>query len=84
MNAFATYFVAEHLLDLRREAEREALVREAQTTTPSTPDRGAGLGRWLGRSARALSVALDGVASRVDPVETPRASARTSRERVAA
>jgi hypothetical protein len=84
MNAFATYFVTEHMLDLRREAEREALVREAQTTPPSTPDRGAGLGRWVARSARVLSVALDGVASRVDPVEAPRASAPTSRQRVSA
>ena len=84
MNAIATYVIAEHLLDLRREAEREALVREAQATPPSTPDRGAGLGRWVGRSARMLSVALDGVATRVDPLETPRASARSSRQRVAA
>ena len=84
MNAFATYFVTEHLLDLRREAEREALVREAQATPPATTVRGAGLGRWVGRSARVLSVALDGVASRVDPIEAPRASARSSRQRVAA
>jgi len=76
MNALASLIVAEHLLDLRREADAERLVHQA-IATPIPPQRPGRLSRLAGRSARGLSRRLVTLAARVDPVEEPRQERRS-------
>ncbi|HEX8026486.1 MAG TPA: hypothetical protein VF484_09785 [Candidatus Limnocylindrales bacterium] len=71
MNALASLIVAEHLLDLRREADSARLVHEAMDV-PVTPNRPGRVSRLTGRSARGLSRRLAALAARVDPIEEPR------------
>lgn len=73
MQPLTALIATQHIYDLQREADLERLARLAQAGRAGSNrggpnDRGA-LSRLAGRSARALSVAFDGVASRIDPVE---------------
>ena len=67
MHPFTALIAAQHLDELRREADstrRGRVIRDSHTVaSPSA------WSRLVGRSARALSTALDGVASRLDPVQ---------------
>jgi len=68
MHPFTALIAAQHLDELRREADaarRARRVRDihAEPTGPSA------WSRIVGRSARGLSNALDGLASRLDPVQ---------------
>ena len=78
MNALASLIVAEHLLDLRREADEARLAHEA-LDVPATPGRPGRLSRLAGRSARELSQRLAGLAARVDPVDEHRVEERQRR-----
>lgn len=67
MHPFTALIAAQHLDELRREADatrRAHLIRDPH----EAPSPNA-WSRLVGRSARGLSAALDGVASRLDPVE---------------
>ena len=75
MNALASLIVAEHLLDLRREADEARLAHEA-LDEPTTPGRPGRVSRLTGRSARGLSRRLAALAARVDPIEEPRPERR--------
>ena len=76
MNALASLIVAEHLLDLRREADTERRVHEA-LERPVMPKRPGRVSRLAGRSARGLSRRLVALAARVDPIEEPRQDRRS-------
>ncbi len=78
MNALGSLVVAEHLLDLRREADAARLANAAGPT--DWPARSAAQ-RLAGRSARTLSRGLAALAARVDPVDTARSSASDRRSR---
>jgi len=68
MHPFTAMIAAQHLDELRREAASNRRVRVTRDAhTPSSP---SGWSRLVGRSARGLSAALDGVASRLDPVQS--------------
>lgn len=77
MNPLTALIVTEHLLDLRREADASRVAAAARRTDGP---RGRGrLQRLAGRSARALSRAFAGFASRVDPADAARPHAREER-----
>lgn len=68
MHPFTALLAAQHLEELRREADatRRAQVARDPHAAPAAP---SGWSRLVGRSARGLSTALDGLASRLDPVQ---------------
>lgn len=67
MHPFTAMIAAQHLDELRREAASNRRVRVTRDShSPASP---SGWSRVVGRSARGLSAALDGVASRLDPVK---------------
>ena len=67
MHPFTALIAAQHLDELRREA---ASTRRAHVARDSHEVAGpSAWSRLVGRSARGLSTALDGVASRLDPVQ---------------
>ena len=78
MNAITSLIVAEHQLELQREAETERLANEARETGGG-PRRGP-VQRLVGRSARGLSRALAALAARVDPIEVGRQSTPSDRK----
>lgn len=67
MHPFTALIASQHLDELRREAAstRRAHVVQDTHTVPS-PSRWS---RVVGRSARGLGAALDGVATRLDPAQ---------------
>jgi len=70
MNALSALIVADHLLDLRHEAEAARLANEALAF--DAPARRGVVQRLAGRSARQLSRGLAALAARVDPVDDRR------------
>ena len=82
MNALGSLIVAEHLLDLRREAE---VARRANAAHRSRPPAGPGpVQRLAGRSARRLSRGLAALAARVDPLEAGRQPTSSDQKRAIA
>jgi hypothetical protein len=74
MNPYTAVLAAEHLQDLRREADRDRLAHELRHAGDEPTDRGP-LSRVAARSARGLSSALTSLASRIDPAEVNRTAA---------
>jgi hypothetical protein len=67
MHPFTALIAAQHIDELRREADSIRRARVARDShAPTAPSRWS---RLVGRSARGLSAALDGVASRMDPAQ---------------
>ena len=79
MNALGSLIVAQHLLDLRREADAARLASEA-LDLGEVARRGT-VQRLAGRSARSLSRGLAALAARVDPIETGRSTSSDRRSR---
>ena len=79
MHPITAVLAAEHLQDLRREADRSRLAKTARSATSEPTDRG-GWSRVAARAARGLSAALATLAARIDPVEGQR-SAQTEDRR---
>ena len=79
MNALGSLIVAEHLLDLRREAEAARLASEALDVGEA--GRRGSMQRFAGRSARSLSRGLAALAAHVDPIETGRSTSSDRRSR---
>ena len=69
MNPYTAVIAAQHLADLQREAEAARLAGLVRRSVEGPGDRPAGLNRLAARSARWLSGALAGLASRIDPVD---------------
>jgi hypothetical protein len=67
MHPYTALLAAEHLEELRREANSTRRA-EAGRDSHVFISRSSGWSRLVGRSARGLSAALDAVASRLDPV----------------
>jgi hypothetical protein len=78
MNSIDSLIVAQHQLELQREAATERLASEA-VQTGGGPRLGP-VRRLAGRSARGLSWALAALAARVDPIEVGRQSTPNGRE----
>ena len=68
MHPFTALIAAQHIDELRREADANRRSRVARDSHAEPADP-SGWSRLVGRSARGLSAALDGVASRLDPVQ---------------
>ena len=68
MNPFTAMIVAQHIDELRREAAETRRARARRDSHGGASPIG-GWTRLVGRSARNLSVALDGLARRLDPVQ---------------
>ena len=67
MHPFTALLAAQHLEDLLREADGTRRAHaDRDTHETSGPSAWS---RFVGRSARGLSTALDGVAGRLDPVQ---------------
>ena len=68
MHPFTALIAAQHLDELRREADSTRSAHVARDSH-ATPPRPSGWSRLVGRSARGLSAAFDVVATRLDPVQ---------------
>ena len=79
MNALSALIVADHLLDLQREATAARLANEA--THAGSSSGPGGIQRLAGRSARRLSRGFAALAARVDPVEASRQSSSDRKTR---
>jgi len=66
MQTLASFLIAEHIKDLRAEADADRLARLATSERTRAAWR-----RQLGGGARRLSAALDGLAAQLDPACRP-------------